>query len=222
LRQTKFNENEEDALQTNIDHAVGQQPVLPPRVAAKSDREALNHVAGSQRQRLFHTAFRLLGNAEDAEDAVQDGLLAAFRNLHRFQGRSQLTTWLVRIVVNAALMRLRSLRTHESQPIDDLMTEQGSGRFSDVLVDERPNPEQVCAQAEQRRILNQGLRGLSGPQRRALSLRCLEGMTTKEAADALGLSEGTVKSQIHRGRRKLLQHVRRMQTARALAMPAQA
>jgi len=198
-----------------MDQQTGQGAIPSPRFAVTEDLDALTNVFGFQQQRLFHAALRLLGNAEDAEDAVQEGLLAALRKLDRFEGRATLSTWLTRIVVNAALMRLRTLRAHQSEPIDEPMTEHGSVRFSDLLVDGRPNPEQLYARAEQRRLVNEGLQCLSRPQRRALSLHDFEGMTTKEMANTLGLSEGTVKSQVHRARRKLSQQVRRMQEAHA-------
>ena len=88
--------------------------------ATSSAHEALINLCGSQRQRLFYAALQLLGNSEDAEDAVQEGLLAALRYLQRFEGRARLSTWLTRIVVNAALMRLRTLRAHAAESIDDL------------------------------------------------------------------------------------------------------
>ena len=137
--------------------------------------------------------------------------MSALRNLHRFEGRAQLSTWLTRIVVNAALMRLRTLRAHETASIDEPMGDQGFTPFSGVLVAGRPSPEEVCARREQRRILYRGLRCLSMSHRRALTLRDLQGLSTQEAADELGLSVGTVKSQIHRARRRLSEHVRRIQ-----------
>jgi RNA polymerase sigma-70 factor, ECF subfamily len=171
----------------------------------------LNTLFGSHRQHLFYAALRLLGNKEDAEDAVQEGLLAALRNLHRFQGHARLSTWLNRIVVNAALMRLRSRRTHELEPIDEPIAHGRGLRLYDLLVDGRPNPEEACARNEQRRILNAGLKGLSRSHRHALSLRDIHGMTIKEAARALGLCEGTVKSQVHRARRQLSQNIKAIQ-----------
>jgi RNA polymerase sigma-70 factor, ECF subfamily len=205
-----------------MNHETTQQPIFSPGFTLSDDREALDNLFNAQRRRLYCAALRLLGNAEDAEDAVQEALLAALRNLHRFEGRARLSTWLTRIVVNAALMRLRHLHAHESEPIDEPMMQRGSLRLSDTLVDGRPNPEEVCARAEQRRILRRGLRVLSRPQRRALSLHDFQGMTTREAAHALGLSEGTVKSQIHRARRKLSEQVRSIQKVRALGEPARA
>jgi RNA polymerase sigma-70 factor, ECF subfamily len=214
--------NKENALEYHMAQETGQQQVAPQRSETGGDRDGLNNVFGSQRQRLLGAAMRLLGNAEDAEDAVQEGIMSALRNLHRFEGRSQLSTWLTRIVVNAALMRLRSVRAHESESIDALAMQHGFDRFSDMLVDGCPNPEEVCARREQRRILNQGLQGLSMSQRRALSLHDLQGMSTQEAAEELGLPVGTVKSQIHRARRKLSEQVRSIQKVRVFSEPARA
>lgn len=209
-------------MESHIDQKASEHSIPPPGLANSDDREALANVFRFQRQRLLHIALRLLGNAEDAEDAVQEGLLAALRKLDQFEGRARLSTWLTRIVVNAALMRLRDLRAHQSQPLDGLLLEHGSVRFSDMLVDKRPNPEELYARTEQRRLVDQELRGLSGPQRRAVSLLDFEGLTTKEAAQALGLSKGTVKSQVHRARRKLYQRIRKIQEASPLPNLAQA
>jgi RNA polymerase sigma-70 factor (ECF subfamily) len=165
---------------------------------------------------------QLLGNSEDAEDAVQEGLLAALRHLQRSEGRSPLIDMADAHLVNAALMRLRTLRAHAAESIDDLAMQQGKMRFSDVLVDKRANAEEAYARMEQRRILNRGLQGLSRAQRRALSLHDFQGMTNKETAEAWGLSEGTVKSQVHRARQKLLESTKRLRQARALTRLAAA
>jgi RNA polymerase sigma-70 factor, ECF subfamily len=193
-------------LRHRIDQEIGPQPIGSRSLPAGSDREALNNLFGSQRRRLFFSALRLLGSPEDAEDAVQEGLLEAFRNLHRFEGRARFSTWLHRIVVNAALMRLRSRRTHESRLIDEPVMQPGSTRLCERLVDARPNPEEVFIRTERLHLLKQGLQGLSRLQRRALSLH-FQGMTTKDAANALGVSKAAVKSQVHRARRKLSENV---------------
>lgn len=210
-RQRRF---KEDSLQPRIDQKATQSSIPSPSLLTPGDCESLCNVLGSQRQRLFRAAVRLLGNTEDAEDAVQEGLLAALRHLHQFEGRSQLSTWLTRIVMNAALMRLRRRRTYESEPMDEQITHQGGFRLSDLLVDRSPNPEEVCVRTEQRRILSEGLKGLSGTHRRALWFHHFQGMTTKEAARALGLCEGTVKSRVHRARQQLSENIRKIQEAR--------
>lgn len=186
------------------------------RLARGGDRDELSSVFGSQRGRLFLAALRILGNSEDAEDAVQDGLLSALRNLHRFEGRCHMSTWLTRIVLNAALMRLRSLRAHRS-PTDGLSQESDYPQLIDRLVATHPNPEETFLRTERLQMLNQGLQSLSRHQRQALSLYHLQGMTMKETASVLGISEGTVKSQIHRGRQRLSQQMRSIEETRPLA-----
>src|SRR6202140_3960542 len=96
---------------------------------------------------LFQTALRVLGNTEDAEDALQDGLLSAYRNLKRFEGRSQFSTWLTRIVINAALMRRRSAKSRPAVSLDE------TPREDELPATERfaakgPNPEQVLEGTE--------------------------------------------------------------------------
>jgi RNA polymerase sigma-70 factor (ECF subfamily) len=118
-------------------------------------------------------ALRVLGNNEDAEDALREGLLSAFRNLHCFEGRARFSTWLSRIVINAALMRQRSLRARESESIEAPIPGQGHVRLSDLLGG--LGPEEICARMQQRGLLRQGLRGLSQPYRRALSLQVFHG-----------------------------------------------
>jgi RNA polymerase sigma-70 factor, ECF subfamily len=216
------NSQKEIALADHSDQYTRRDSFSSRRLETSGDRERLTDLLQSERQRLFYRALRLLGNAEDAEDAVQEGLLSAIRNLHRFAGRARLSTWLTRIVLNAALMRLRSLRTHESVPIDEPAMQEGGVRISELLVDSRPNPEEACVRAEQRRILNQALKSLSLRQRQAIALRDFHGMTSKEAARILGRSEGTVKSQLHRARRKVSRYAKAIQHSSALASLARA
>jgi RNA polymerase sigma-70 factor, ECF subfamily len=204
-------------VKSDLNQDMTRDQIPSPNFETSTDSERLTDVFRSQRQRLFWAAMRLLGNIDDAEDAVQEGLLSAIRNWHRFEGRARLSTWLTRIVVNAALMPLRSLRAHALEPIDEPVAQQGGVRFSDLLIDGRPDPEEDCLREEQRRILTEGMKALSRSHRRALLLHDVEGLTSKEAGEVLGLSEGTVKSQVHRARRRLSQHVRRLQDSPALA-----
>ncbi len=89
------------------------------RRALTGDHIALEMLFARNNRALYQTALRLLGNPEDAEDALQEGMLAAYRNLRHFEGRSQFSTWLTRIVINAALMRRRSRRAHPAVSLDD-------------------------------------------------------------------------------------------------------
>ena len=89
------------------------------RAGQRGDPQAVETLFRRYQRPLFQTALRVLGNAEDAEDALQDGLLSAYRNLKRFEGRSQFSTWLTRIVINAALMKRRSAKARPAVSLDE-------------------------------------------------------------------------------------------------------
>jgi len=169
------------------------------------DQTALEMLFARHNRALYQTAFRLLGNAEDAEDALQEGLLAAYRNLPRFEGRSQFSTWLTRIVINAALMRRRSKRAHPALSLDDSGEEQipASERFAD----EGPSPEEIYAGVELAERLRENLEGLSPLLRRAFELRELNGLTADEAARVLGVSRNTLKARLWRARHQLAERL---------------
>ena len=149
---------------------------------------------------FYKRAFRFLGNMPDAEDAVQDALLSAYKHLGQFRGQAQLSTWLTTIVINAARMKLRRRDSYLS--LDQEQGEDGL-TFSERLPDSKPSPEQVCSAAEARYQLVEGVRQLSPKLRRTFQLRDIDGLTTKEAALVLGIPHGTVKAQLARARAKL-------------------
>ena len=102
------------------------------RAGQRGDAQAIETLFRRYHRPLFQTALRVLGNSEDAEDALQDGLLSAYRNLKRFEGRSQFSTWLTRIVINAALMKRRSAKARpavslEFSPLRDSVPEHAPG-----------------------------------------------------------------------------------------------
>ena len=172
--------------------------------AIRGNQKSLDQLFGRYSRALYPTALKLMGNPEDAEDALQDGLLSAFRNLRRFEGRSQFSTWLTRIVINAALMRLRSKRTHPSTSIDAEPHADGDESAPvDMIADRAPSPEEIYASKEVREIFERNLKGLSPSLRSAIVLRDVEGLSTEEAAETLGVPEGTLKSQLHRARVQL-------------------
>src|SRR5690242_18061983 len=130
------------------------------RAGQRGDHQAVETLFRRYQRPLFQTALRVLGNTEDAEDALQDGLLSAYRNLKRFEGRSQFSTWLTRIVINAALMRRRSAKARPAVSLDEAPREDelpATERFSD----NRPNPEQVFAGTELREMIGANLEELS-------------------------------------------------------------
>jgi RNA polymerase sigma-70 factor (ECF subfamily) len=150
---------------------------------------------------FYKRAFRFLGNAADAEDAVQDALLSAYRHLGQFRGQAQLSTWLTTIVTNAARMQLRRRRGGYLS-LDEKLGEDGL-TFSEQLPDSKPSPEEACSTAEARGRLVEGLKQLSPKLRRTFQLREIDGLTTKQAALVLGVPQGTVKARHARARAKL-------------------
>jgi RNA polymerase sigma-70 factor, ECF subfamily len=191
----------------NANYRVEEDALV--RSGLGGDREALDALFARYTRPLYQTALRLLGNPEDAEDALQDGMLSAVRNLERFEGRSKFSTWLTRIVINAALMRLRSERARPAVSLDQDDPGQRELTLAGRLPDPAPDPEETCAREEQFEILRQSLTALPPPLRSAVWLRDVKGLSTAEAAQALGLSEGTLKSQLHRARGKLSELIRR-------------
>jgi len=174
------------------------------REGLRGNQNALDQLFARYSRALYPTALKLMGNPEDAEDALQDGLLSAFRNLRRFEGRSQFSTWLTRIVINAALMRLRSKRAHPAASIDaESNSETDEVTAADRIADLAPGPEEIYARKEVHEIFQRHLEGLSVPLRSAFVLREVEGLSTEEAAQTLGVPEGTLKSQLHRARLQL-------------------
>jgi RNA polymerase sigma-70 factor (ECF subfamily) len=152
---------------------------------------------------LYRRAFRYLGNAADAEDAVQDALLSALKNLEHFRGDAQMSTWLIAIVTNAALTQLRKRARGMYVSLDEQSRDQEGYALSERLRDRRPSPEEELRRAEHVAHLTHLARQLPPTLRRSFELRDLDGRTILEMADILRVPEGTVKAQISRARAKL-------------------
>ncbi|PYU27771.1 MAG: RNA polymerase subunit sigma-24 [Acidobacteria bacterium] len=171
------------------------------RQAIAGEEGALEILFAQHSRALFQTALRLLGNPEDAEDALQEAMLSAYRNLPRFEGRSQFSTWMTRIVINAALMRRRSKRAHPALSLDD--STEDKTPIAERFADGHPSPEQLYASAELSARVEENLQTLSPLLRNAFQLRELEGLTADEAARALGVSRNTLKARLWRARQQL-------------------
>jgi len=157
---------------------------------------------------VFRIAQHITQNREDAEDVVQDAFLKAYQNLGQFQGQSKFYTWLVRIAVNEALMRLRRRRPERMVSLDeDVKTEDDS--VPREVADWSPNPEQQYSQAELKDILTRTIQGLPPGFRTVFVLRDVEGLSTEEAAEALDLSIPAVKSRLLRARLQLRERLSR-------------
>ncbi|AJE84030.1 MULTISPECIES: RNA polymerase sigma factor SigM [Streptomyces] len=189
-------------MEEAVDHGVSDQELLSRHVAG--DGEAFGELVRRHRDRLWAVALRTLGDREEAADAVQDALVSAYRAAHTFRGQSAVTTWLHRIVVNACLDRVRKASSRKTSPIDD------DERLEQLL---EPH-ESAAAPAERNdlhRQLIEALGTLPLDQRAALVLVDMQGYPVAEAAEALGVPVGTVKSRCARGRARLvplLSHLR--------------
>jgi RNA polymerase sigma-70 factor, ECF subfamily len=154
--------------------------------------------------RMLAVASRILGNEEDARDAVQDAFLLAFQQIGRFEGRSGLGTWLHRIVVNAALQRLRKRQRHAERSIEDLLPHFGDGEHQlDPPAPWKATSESILHQKESRDLVRRCIGQLPEMYRIVLVLRDIEELDTEETARLLDTSPGVVKTRLHRARQAL-------------------
>lgn len=164
--------------------------------------DELEHLVTDELPRFYRQAHRQLDNAHDAEDAVQDALVSAYKNLSQFGGAAQLSTWFMTIVMNAARMQRRRRRPVVS--FEEQVSSSESGMtLLETCRDTHPDPEEILAKSEQHHLLAKAINRLSPVSRRAIRLRYTDGMTAAEAAEALGIPEGTIKAQLSRARAKL-------------------
>jgi RNA polymerase sigma-70 factor (ECF subfamily) len=161
--------------------------------------------------RMLSVARRIVGNDEDARDVVQSAYLSAFRAIGAFEGSAQLSTWLHRIVVNTALMRLRSRRRKPEESIDALLPAfKADGHFVERFSsDESLAADRLLERKETRRIVRDAIEQLPDTYRTVLILRDIEEMPTKEVADALEITTSAVKVRLHRARQALFTLLRR-------------
>jgi RNA polymerase sigma-70 factor, ECF subfamily len=152
-------------------------------------------------------AVRVLGNVADAEDAVQEALLAAYKHANQFRGQSRMSTWLTTIVRNCALMQLR--RRPQQMPLSFDQKAGEEEQFSpwERLVDCRPNPEEECRYSELVARLRRSTARLSPTLRRTFQLRVMDGLSICETAQLLGVPRGTVKAQLARARKNIARHM---------------
>jgi RNA polymerase sigma-70 factor, ECF subfamily len=159
-------------------------------------------------RRLLRIAQYMTDTAEDAEEVVQAAFFKAYQKLNQFQGNAKFSTWLIRITVNESLSRLRKRRTakelslNKSAPLDD----------DDLpldVADWAPNPEQLYGVSELRKILIESLQELGSGLRTVFVLREVEGLSTCQTAETLGLNDAAVKSRLFRARLQLRERLSR-------------
>jgi RNA polymerase sigma-70 factor (ECF subfamily) len=195
------------AIQTKVDEPVSDELTLV-QAAKSGDVSAFEELVRRYDRNVFRIAQHITQNREDAEDVVQDAFLKAYSNLAQFQGQSKFYTWLVRIAVNEALMKLRRRRPERTVSLDEeVKTEEDS--VPREVADWSPNPEQQYSQAELREILSKTIQGLPPGFRTVFVLRDVEGLSTEETAEALDLSIPAVKSRLLRARLQLRERLSR-------------
>ena len=170
------------------------------------DDDAYAEFVRDNSPRMLAVARRLLRNEEDARDAVQEGFLSAFKALERFAGGSKLSTWLHRIVVNAALMKLRTKKRKPERSIEDLLPGyKEDGHPQEFFETWHETGEDAASREEERSLVRKQIDELPDNYRNVLLLRDIEGIDTGETAALLGLTPGAVKTRLHRARLALRQ-----------------
>ncbi len=190
-----------ETIEKNVAEAPSEETLLV-NAARGGDIASFEKLVKRYDRNVFRIAQHITQNREDAEDVVQDAFLKAYQNLGQFQGQSKFYTWLVRIAVNEALMRLRRRRPERMISLDeDVKTEEDS--MPREVADWSPNPEQQYSQSELKDILGKTIQGLPAGFRTVFVLRDVEGLSTEETAAALELSVPAVKSRLLRARLQL-------------------
>jgi RNA polymerase sigma-70 factor (ECF subfamily) len=176
--------------------------------AAKGgDITAFETLVGRYERKIFRLAQNITQNKEDAEDVMQEAFLKSYQHLGEFQGNSRFYTWLVRIAVNQALMKLRKRRPNQVSLDEEVDT--GEDTMPREVEDWGPSPEERYKQSELGGILSTTIAELEPPFRIVFQLRDIEELSTEETAEALGLSIPAVKSRLLRARLKLRQKLNR-------------
>lgn len=170
--------------------------------ARLGDAKAFSELLRRYEGKIFRLALHITQNREDAEDVLQEAFLKAYEHLNQFQGQSKFYTWIVRIAVNQALMKLRKRKSDRSVSLDDTV-DTGEDKVAREIAAWDENPEQQYTREEMNRILSTAIEGLAPIYRAVFVLRDVDGLSTEEAAEALDLSVPAVKSRLLRARLQL-------------------
>ena len=168
--------------------------------ARGGDADAFTTLLQQYDRYVYRVALNITGNREDAEDAMQEAFYKAFSHLAQFQGNSLFYTWLVRITVNEALMKLRSRSAQKELSLDEPVDLGDDSSIVREIEDWDDNPEQRYAKTELENLVAEAVRKLPQAYRAVYVLRDVEGLSSEEAAELMGLSVAAVKSRIRRAR----------------------
>ena len=173
------------------------------RLCAGRDADAVRHVLASNNQRLFRAAWSILKDRAEAEEAVQAAYVSAFSSIDRFEGRSSLSTWLTRIVVNEALGRLRSGRRRRARLEAEGVPVLDTYRERLMAGSETAPPDAAVAREQLRRLLEHAIAQMPEIFRTVFVLREVEGLSVEATAEALDIPAATVKTRFLRARKRL-------------------
>jgi RNA polymerase sigma-70 factor (ECF subfamily) len=178
-------------------------PMVGVAVAVRDagERELFHELVQPYEKSLYFATFSILQNEQDAEDAAQEAVLKALKNLGNFRAESKFSTWLVSIAVNEARARLRHARVLKFESVDESPPDEEGGGFTpSVISDWREVPLQALERKELRQLLQKAIASLPEIYREVLLLRDVEEFSIAEAAAALEVSEGVVKTRLLRAR----------------------
>ena len=179
------------------------------RQAQAGDFNAFERLVQRLEGRVYHAAYRILGRTQDAEDVVQQTFLNVIEHLEAFRGESAVATWILRIAANVALKTLRKRRGLPTVSID-----RGDESYADVphpdfIAEWREGPEALLERAELRELLDRAVAELDDKHRVVFVLRDIEGLSTEDAAEVLGLTPSNVKVRLLRARLQLRERLTR-------------
>lgn len=203
-----------DALSAGVERTVGEAPDadLVGR-AQRRDFDAFEELVKRYEDKVYRLAFRFVRNETEAKEIVQDTFLSLWRKIDSFKGDAQFSSWLYRVTANAALMRLRSQRRHAEVSTEELepgfMDRQGSAFAQGPPGGENwsKRPDDELQSDELRRHIQQAVDSLPEIYRTVFLVRDVEGLSTEETAEVLGLSVPTVKTRLHRARMALREQI---------------
>jgi RNA polymerase sigma-70 factor (ECF subfamily) len=179
-----------------------EQNEIDIEALARKDKAAFAQLLNENSENVYRVALKMVGNAQDAEDILQETFIKAFNNIEKFEGRSKLSTWLYRIAVNESLMHLRKQKKHIEELDSGIQKEDGD-ILPRQIIDWCCIPEKELLNNESRRHLKSAIRTLSEANRAAFILRDVQGLSTRETAEALDISESAVKIRLMRARMQL-------------------
>lgn len=192
--------------------AVTSEPLLDESAlvaqSREGDAEAYGQLVRRYQNKIFRLAQHITQNREDAEDVLQETFLKAYEHLDQFQGNSKFYTWIVRIAVNQALMKLRRRKNDKSVSLDEQI-DTGEDTIVREIAAWDEDPEQQLSREELGAVLDSAIQSLDAPYRSVFVLRDIEELSTEETAEALGLSVPAVKSRLLRARLQLREKLTR-------------